>query len=104
MLVLGMETIQELDNEITRLKEELAGKSANLQQLRKDEMRQKREQERQREAEEIEAIKAELAAEYEIERNAKFDKAWSIAWEYGHSSGVAEVKNYFHEIVELILP
>jgi flagellar biosynthesis/type III secretory pathway protein FliH len=99
-----MKTINELDNEITHLKEELADKSANLQRLRKDEERKKRDLERKREAEEIEAVKAELAAEYKIERNAKFDKTWSIAWEYGHSSGLDEVKNYFHELVELILP
>lgn len=52
----------------------------------------------------IEAMKAELAAEHGVPRDAKFDKAWIIAWSFGHSSGLPEVRYYFDEIVELIKP
>ncbi len=55
-------------------------------------------------AKNIEAVKAEMAEEYGLERNAKFDKAWEIAWGHGHSSGIDEVKLYFGELVELIRP
>jgi hypothetical protein len=53
---------------------------------------------------EAEQIKARLAAEHGIPRDAKFDKAWRIAWSLGHSSGFSEVEYYFSEIVELIKP
>lgn len=59
---------------------------------------------RQREEQEIEDAKILLAAEYGLERNAKFDKAWAIAWSLGHSSGIGEVKNYFHELAPLLEP
>lgn len=32
----------------------------------------------------------------------KASKAWSIAWEHGHSSGYNDVVSYFEELVELI--
>jgi hypothetical protein len=52
----------------------------------------------------IEEMKTELAAEHGVPRDDKFDKAWSIAWSFGHSSGLPEVRYYFDEIVELITP
>ena len=50
----------------------------------------------------IEAAKAELAAEHGLDRNDKFETAWGIAWEFGHSSGIPEVKYYFSELVPLL--
>ncbi len=65
---------------------------------------QQRKEYNEREAREIEEAKASLAVEYKIPRDAKFDKAWRLAWEYGHSSGLSEVRLYFSELVELIRP
>jgi len=59
---------------------------------------------REQEAHDIEAAKAEMAKEYGLGRNAKFDRAWEIAWSYGHASGISEVKNYFHELADLLKP
>lgn len=59
---------------------------------------------KEQEAIEAEALKDRLAAEHRIPRDAKFDKAWSIAWSMGHSSGFSEVESYFHDLVELIKP
>lgn len=58
---------------------------------------------REQEARDIETAKAWLAQEHGLERNAKFDKAWDIAWGYGHSSGISEVKSYFTELVPLLI-
>jgi hypothetical protein len=52
----------------------------------------------------VEAIKKELAAKHGIPRNAKFERAWDIAWEYGHSSGFDEVRMYFDELADLLKP
>jgi flagellar biosynthesis/type III secretory pathway protein FliH len=49
-----------------------------------------------------EDMKADLAKAYGVPRNEKFEKAWNLAWEYGHSAGYAEVENYFDDLVELI--
>lgn len=59
---------------------------------------------REQEARDIETAMEELAQEYGLERNAKFNRCWSIAWELGHSSGIDEAKNYFHDLVDLIKP
>lgn len=53
-------------------------------------------------AREVEAAKAELAAEHGLARNEKFEIAWGIAWERGHSSGMDDVKNCFHDLVPLL--
>ena len=50
----------------------------------------------------IEAAKAELATAYGLERNAKFETAWNIAWEFGHAVSLAEVKYYFGELTPLL--
>ena len=34
--------------------------------------------------------------------NPKADKCYSLAWEYGHSSGYQEVYKYYSEFVDLI--
>ena len=51
---------------------------------------------------EIEKAKAELAENHGLERNAKFECAWRIAWGLGHSAGINEVKIYFDELAELL--
>lgn len=53
---------------------------------------------------EIEEVKAEFAENYNLERNAKFDRAWEIAWEHGHGGGIGEVRNYFIDLIDLITP
>ena len=37
-----------------------------------------------------------------LENHAKKDKAYSLAWEYGHSSGYDEVLTYLQDIAELM--
>jgi len=37
-----------------------------------------------------------------VHDHPKASKAYSIAWEHGHSSGYAEVSNYFDELVDLL--
>jgi hypothetical protein len=49
-----------------------------------------------------EAFKKALAEEYGIISNPKFEKAFDIAWQQGHSSGYSEVENYFSDLVDLI--
>ncbi len=49
-------------------------------------------------------MKNRLSKDHAIPRNAKFDKAWDIAWERGHASGLHEVEAYFDELAELIKP
>lgn len=70
--------------------------------VRNEERREARRKHYEEEALKIEETKNRLAAEYSIERNAKFEKAWSLAWDYGHSSGFDEVERYFGDLVELI--
>lgn len=52
--------------------------------------------------EEIETLKNELINAHGIERDIKFEKAFDLAWDLGHSSGYDEVKYYFGELVDLI--
>jgi len=47
-------------------------------------------------------MKADLAHAYGVPRDEKFEKAWKLAWEYGHSAGYTEVENHFNDLVELI--
>jgi flagellar biosynthesis/type III secretory pathway protein FliH len=51
---------------------------------------------------ELDEFKDKLARTHGLERDAKFEKAFALAWEYGHSSGYHEVENYFSDLVELI--
>lgn len=63
---------------------------------------QERAEYNRKEAAEIEAFKDKMAKDHGIPRDAKFDRAWRLAWEYGHSSGLGEVSIYFSDLVELI--
>ena len=58
----------------------------------------------QEQARQIECAKAEMAAVYNLPRDARFDTAWNIAWDLGHSSGISEVKIYFGDLVPLLKP
>lgn len=39
---------------------------------------------------------------YGVEDNPKREAAYALAYEYGHSSGLSEITNYFSELVNLI--
>jgi len=45
---------------------------------------------------------AGLAYIYDVVDNPKFGKAYSIAYDRGHSAGYSEIANYFDDLVELI--
>lgn len=63
---------------------------------------QERSEWRNKEALLIEASKEQMAAEHKLERNEKFEIAWKIAWDLGHSAGLNEVENYFSDLVPLL--
>ena len=54
-------------------------------------------------AAEMDSLRTRLIEQYALEGNHRFDKCFAIAWNYGHSSGLSEVENYFHELVQLIV-
>lgn len=70
----------------------------NIQERRAEERRQWRE----KEAKDIESAKEEMAIKHGLERDSKFDRAWDIAWNWGHSSGIGEAKLYFDELADLL--
>lgn len=47
-------------------------------------------------------FKTDLFAYYGVSNNSKAEKAYSIAWEHGHSAGFHDVACFFGDIVELI--
>ena len=57
---------------------------------------------RKREAIAMNRFKEDLLKYCEVEDNPKRDKAYSYAWEHGHSSGLYEVANVMVDIVDLI--
>lgn len=50
----------------------------------------------------VQDFKEYLLKTYEVEDNPKASKAFSIAWDYGHSSSYYEVLGFFDDIVDLI--
>lgn len=52
----------------------------------------------------IEASKQKMATKHNIARDAKFEKAWALAWDFGHASGLNEVEMYFDDLAELLKP
>ncbi len=44
----------------------------------------------------------DLFEEFEVGKNTKAQKAFELAWSYGHTSGYSEVFNYFVDLVDLI--
>jgi hypothetical protein len=49
-----------------------------------------------------EEFKADLFEEHSVTGHPKAEKAFQLAWRYGHSSGLGEIANYFDDLVELI--
>ena len=47
-------------------------------------------------------FRQDIADEFGVADNPKFDKCFAKAWEDGHSAGYYEVYNVFSELVELI--
>lgn len=51
------------------------------------------------------AFRHDLEREYDVSRDSnpdKADKLYSIAWDYGHSSGHGEVESYYDTLSELV--
>lgn len=59
---------------------------------------------RRRQAEIIARFREKLGAELGVLDHPKFSKLWDLAWEDGHSAGLAEVERCARNLVELILP
>lgn len=49
------------------------------------------------------AFKADALKECGLEGHPKADKAFSMAWDRGHSGGLPEVYGYLEELAELLL-
>jgi hypothetical protein len=47
-------------------------------------------------------FKEDLFKEHGVSEHPKRERCYSLAYEYGHSSGYSEVANYFNELVNLI--
>ena len=47
-------------------------------------------------------FRKDLEAEYDMTDHPKRDKLFSMAWSYGHSSGLSEVAIHYGEFVELV--
>lgn len=47
-------------------------------------------------------FKADFFEELAIIDNAKREKLFTVAWEFGHSAGYSEVMNYGYSLVDLI--
>lgn len=99
-----MNTLPELQAESRRLAAEQRELRDQIKAKERAEARARWEAEKAAQDAEIEAVKAEFAERYRLPRNAKFDLAWRIAWERGHSSGMDEVKDFFIELIDLIQP
>lgn len=48
------------------------------------------------------ALKARLAEETGLTKHPKLEKVWELAWDHGHSYGLADVELYFREYAELV--
>jgi hypothetical protein len=49
-------------------------------------------------------FKADLFDEHGVTGHPKAQRAFDIAWDYGHSSGYSEVANYFDDLADLLKP
>jgi hypothetical protein len=47
--------------------------------------------------------KKDLFEEYGVTNNPKVEKAYTLAYDYGHSMGYSSIESYFSEFVELII-
>jgi len=46
--------------------------------------------------------RSQLESEFETSGHPKAEKLFDLAWDYGHSSGLHEVKMYYEELKELL--
>jgi hypothetical protein len=85
-------------------KHNLKGSTAEIERLQKelDALKQQEQDYKQERINLQNQWQQDMYELYGVTDNPKVDKAFSIAWDYGHSSGLREVENYFSEIVELI--
>lgn len=87
---------------IAEQKAELYRQLEVLKLTEREERRAIREAIWKKEKEEEEAFKNVLAHDFNLARDACFEKAYDFAYERGHSSGQDEVRMYFDELVDLI--
>jgi flagellar biosynthesis/type III secretory pathway protein FliH len=99
-----MKTEAELQEEIFALKVQTKATEDELNQAKRERQRREREERQRIENEAIEAQKQELAECYGLPRDERFEQAYSIAWQRGHSGGFSDVASAFDDIVPLIQP
>lgn len=51
----------------------------------------------------LKQFEKDLAEDFGVSSHPNKDKLYSLAWNYGHSSGLMEVYNYYSELVELLV-
>lgn len=68
-----------------------------------DEYNDKREAYREEEKKLYEQFKKDLFEEYGVTNNPKVEKAYELAYSYGHSNGYNDIECYFSEFVDLIV-
>jgi hypothetical protein len=67
-----------------------------------DEGKEARRLYREEEARLVAKFEADLAAEHGLSENPRVGKLFSLAWDYGHSAGCAEVAAHYGELAELL--
>ena len=71
----------------------------------KEQRQEERRQRREQESRDIEASKQRMSEELGVPiTHSKFKRAWIIAWQHGHASGIGEVENRFRELADLLKP
>ena len=99
-----MKTEAELQDEIFALKAQTKATEDALNQAKRERQRREREERQRIENEAIESQKQELAECYGLPRDERFEQAYSIAWQRGHSGGFNDVASVFDDIAPLIQP
>jgi hypothetical protein len=99
-----MKTEAELQDEIFALKAQTKATEDALNQAKRERQRREREERQRIENEAIEAQKQELADSHGLPRDDRFEQAYGIAWQRGHSGGFGDVACAFDGIVPLIQP
>jgi flagellar biosynthesis/type III secretory pathway protein FliH len=99
-----VKTEAELQDEIFALKAKTKATEDALNQAKRERQRREREERNRLENEAIEAQKQELAECYGLPRDERFEQAYGIAWQRGHSGGLGDVASVFDDIAPLIQP
>lgn len=99
--------LQALNNEISANEaavkiEDSKRKEAELRETLKKQKHERMLLNNEAESIRTQVFKELLASEYGVENNPKFEKAFELAWQHGHSSGYSEVEIYFSDFAELI--